>query len=204
MKNTSNGDKEQQIIAAARQVFMEKGFAEASMSDIAARAGVKRPGLHYYFRTKERMFEAVCGDIINTFLPLVQDVIMKDSPLEERIAGITDVYLDLLTRNPGLPLFMAKEVRRDPRHFIQVLDRIGARKRFLRIGRFMKAGMKAGMIREVPLECVFYTFYGLMVFPFLAQPLAEVVFDAPERDGQEALDGWKEHVVRHMEFLLHP
>ena len=59
MGATENTSMEQRIIQAAKQVFIEKGYAKAGMSDIAVRVGINRSGLHYYFRTKEKMFEAV-------------------------------------------------------------------------------------------------------------------------------------------------
>ena len=65
-------DTEARIIDAARELFIEKGYAATSMSDIAARAGMNRPALHYYFRTKERMFRAVFGGIVDEIVPRIQ------------------------------------------------------------------------------------------------------------------------------------
>lgn len=50
---------ESRIIEAAKQEFIKKGFEQTSMSDIAAVVGINRPTLHYYFRTKDKMFQAV-------------------------------------------------------------------------------------------------------------------------------------------------
>lgn len=58
---------ETKIIEIAKQQFIENGFVETSMSDIAAKVGINRPGLHYYFRTKDRMFQAVFGDIVQSY-----------------------------------------------------------------------------------------------------------------------------------------
>lgn len=52
MATTEYNDLERQIIETAQQLFIEKGFAGTSMSDIAATVGINRPTLHYYFRTK--------------------------------------------------------------------------------------------------------------------------------------------------------
>ena len=48
---------EQKIIQAARETFLKKGYKETNMSDIAAAVGLTRPAMHYYFRTKERLFQ---------------------------------------------------------------------------------------------------------------------------------------------------
>ena len=62
----NNEDLEKKIIEAAKELFIENGFAETSMSDIAAKVGINRPALHYYFRTKDKMFQAVF--VISYFL----------------------------------------------------------------------------------------------------------------------------------------
>ena len=54
----NNEDLEKKIIEAAKELFIENGFAETSMSDIAAKVCINRPALHYYFRTKDKMFQA--------------------------------------------------------------------------------------------------------------------------------------------------
>ena len=70
----SNNKIEENIINAARTEFVKHGYECTSMSEIAARAGINRPTLHYYFRTKEKMFQAVFGDIIETFIPDMQSI----------------------------------------------------------------------------------------------------------------------------------
>ena len=55
---------ESRIIEAAKQEFIKKGFEQTSMSDIAAVVGINRPTLHYYFRTKDKMFQAVFASIV--------------------------------------------------------------------------------------------------------------------------------------------
>ena len=67
-----NNILEEKIIAVAKDVFIERGFDGASMSDIAAKVGINRPTLHYYFRTKDKMFEAVFLSIVQSFIPKIQ------------------------------------------------------------------------------------------------------------------------------------
>ena len=75
----NNEDLEKKIIEAAKELFIENGFAETSMSDIAAKVGINRPALHYYFRTKDKMFQAVFGNIILSFIPKIHDIIIHKS-----------------------------------------------------------------------------------------------------------------------------
>ena len=53
-----------EIVAAALQVFAERGFAAARLDDIAARAGVSKGALYLYFETKEDLFRAVVRDAV--------------------------------------------------------------------------------------------------------------------------------------------
>ena len=54
-ENVRKKDLEARILEVAKTLFVEKGFAETSMSEIAGVVGINRPALHYYFRTKSRM-----------------------------------------------------------------------------------------------------------------------------------------------------
>ena len=113
----NNEDVEKKIVEAAKELFIENGFAETSMSDIAAKVGINRPVLHYYFRTKDKMFQAVFGNIILSFIPRIHDIIIQqDKPVSESIGEIVDAYYKVFTENPCLPLFMVREMHRDMDH----------------------------------------------------------------------------------------
>lgn len=203
MGATENTNMEQQIIRAAKQVFIEKGFAETGMSDIAARVGINRSGLHYYFRTKEKMFEAVFADIVLSFIPSIHNIILQDKPITERIAEMIDVYFEVFKKEPCFPVFIAQEIQRDAAHMFDTISKLEIGQYASRIREVLQTEMRNGTIKEVSIEFIFYTFYGLVVFPFLSRPLAEMVFEGPT-SFEEKLQSWKAHVIRQMEFLLCP
>lgn len=194
---------EQKIIEAAKATFLKKGFKDTNMSDIAAEVGLTRPAMHYYFRTKERIFQAVFGDILMTFLPKVSGIITSDVSLEEKIGAIADAYLAILKENPQLPMFLMKEAMRDFDGFVQMALGINISQAGNKVFSAIESEMEAGKIRKVPFIEIFYTFYGLIAMPFLTMPIASHVF------GQELIDEllnerWRTHVVRHMMLLLEP
>ena len=194
---------EQKIIEAAKATFLKKGFKDTNMSDIAAEVGLTRPAMHYYFRTKERLFQAVFGDILMSFLPKVSDIITSDLPLEEKIGSIADAYLAILKENPQLPMFLMKEAMRDFDGFVQMALGINISQAGNNVFSAIESEMEAGKIRKVPVIEIFYTFYGLIAMPFLTMPIASHVFGQAQID--ELLnDRWRTHVVRHMMLLLEP
>lgn len=201
MGATENTSMEQQIIEAAKQVFIEKGYAKAGMSDIAARVGINRSGLHYYFRTKEKMFEAVFADIVLSFIPSIHYIILQDKPISDRISEMVDVYFDVFKKEPCFPVFIAQEIQRDADHMFNTIRNLEIGQYATRIKEALQAEIKNGSIKETSIEFIFYTFYGLVVFPFLSKPLAEIAF-GNTISFEEKLQAWKAHIIRQMEFLL--
>ena len=115
---TNDNNLEKKIIETAQQLFMKNGFAETNMSDIAAAAGINRPALHYYFRTKDKMFQAVFGNIILSLAPEIQGIMLQDKSISERIGKIIDAYFNTFFHNPYLPIFMVREIERDMSHLV--------------------------------------------------------------------------------------
>lgn len=195
---------EQRIIEVARQVFIEKGFAETSMSDIAARVGINRPGLHYYFRTKERMFEAIFADLVTSFLPTIHQIALQDRPVSERIAEIVEVYFEVMQANPMLPVFIVREIQRDATHIFNTINRMEIGQYIRKIKEALQEEMASGKMRQAPMEFILYTFYGLLFAPFLSRPLTEVLFAGPDVNTEERMRQWKTQVTEQMCLLLCP
>ena len=204
MKTSHNSkDLEKEIIENAKQLFIEKGFAETSMSDIAARTGINRPVLHYYFRTKDKMFQAVFGSIVLSFVPQVQDIILqKDLPFRERAGKIIDAYYQTFIDNPCLPMFMIREIYRDPGHLLAVIHELQLEQYLHKISESLREEMAAGLLKTVPLVFVFYTFYGLVAMPFLSRDLLPAAI--PDTCFEATFALWRPHIIDQLENLLYP
>ena len=104
---------EEKIIRAAKTTFLKKGFKDTNMADIATEVRFTRPAMHHYFRTKERLFQAVFEDIVMKFLPRIKDHISAQIPLEEKIKLIVDTYLKTIQDTPELPFFIITGINRN-------------------------------------------------------------------------------------------
>ena len=203
MATTEHSDLEQQIIKTAQQLFIEKGFVETSMSDIAATVGINRPTLHYYFRTKDKLFQAVFGMIVEAIIPKFQDIITcNDLPLPVRVERIVDVYYSLLQENPYLPLFILREIDRDVDFLFKTLLRLKVGHLFDELKGCLLEEMRNGRLRRVPLRIIFLTFYSALTFPFVSQKLVAKTMMEEGEDFQDILEEWKPYVVRQMVNLL--
>lgn len=194
---------EHKIIEAAKATFLKKGYKDTNMADIAAEVGLTRPAMHYYFRTKERLFQAVFGDILMSFIPQIKVSLSADIPLELKISQIVEAYMSVLEDSPTLPVFIVQEINRDIDNIISIaLDN-----NLVELGQsvvnVLNREMKEGRIRKMPLIELGYTFYGLMMVPFLARPAGQMIFGR-DSYSPEFLQEWKENVIRQMVYLLKP
>lgn len=194
---------EHKIIEAAKATFLKKGYKDTNMADIAAEVGLTRPAMHYYFRTKERLFQAVFGDILMSFIPQIKVSLSADIPLELKISQIVETYMSVLEDSPMLPVFIVQEINRDIDNIISIaLDN-----NLVELGQsvvnVLNREMEEGRIRKMPLIELGYTFYGLMMVPFLARPAGHMIF-GKDSYSPEFLKEWKENVIRQMVYLLKP
>lgn len=195
---------EDRILASAEQLFLERGFDGTSMSDIAAKAGINRPTLHYYFRTKDKMFRAVLSRIVLSFVPRVYDIIVQsEKPVADRVSEVLDAYMVIFMNKPCLPLFVAREIQRDFDFLVRMMRQEQIDRYAHKIICALQTEMDGGRLRKVPLRSLFYTFYGLLVFPFLTRHLTEALLLKEGESFKDMLVEWKKHVVSQMcAFLL--
>lgn len=194
---------EHKIIEAAKATFLKKGYKDTNMADIAAEVGLTRPAMHYYFRTKERLFQAVFGDILMSFIPQIKESLCANIPLELKVSQIVETYMSVLEDSPTLPVFIVQEINRDIDNIISIaLDN-----NLVELGQsvvnVLNREMEEGRIRKMPLIELGYTFYGLMMVPFLARPAGQMIFGR-DSYSPEFLQEWKENVIRQMVYLLKP
>jgi len=197
-------DLENRILETAREAFIEKGYTDTSMSDIASRMAISRPTLNYYFRTKDKLFQAVFGSIIQHVVPRIREVIIqRQRPVGDRVADIVDLYYTVFKANPCLPSFVIREINRDVDHLIETLQALHIEDKIIDVVSTLEEEMAEGRIRQMPIYHIFYTFYGLLTFPFITKNLAQKKI-LPSTPLTTLLEDWKQNIVHQMEALLEP
>ncbi|MEC7262629.1 MAG: TetR/AcrR family transcriptional regulator [Bacteroidota bacterium] len=159
-------DTEEKIKAAAARLFTQKGYAATKTRDIAEEAGINLSLLNYYFRSKEKLFNLIMGEKIRQFFGIVVPVITDDSlDLELKIELFVEKYIETLTQNPDLPIFVLNEIRNDPKHFV---EEIGANKILMSSSLMNQIRAKNPDINPVHFVM---NLMGMSVFPFLSKPV---------------------------------
>ena len=203
-KETVKTDTESRILQAAEEEFLLKGLEGARTTAIAERAGVTHAMLHYYFRTKERMFRAVLAPIFETFMPKVQTILAGDIPFIERLEKILDEYLIIFSENPFLPRFVLSEIQRNPDNLILMIHRFGIERMLQQLSEILDKEMDTGKIKRIPHIIILCTFYSQLTFPFLTRNMLMKVFSDNTARYKVFLEEWKQNILSQMRYLLCP
>lgn len=105
-------DTRMEIIAAAREEFFKHGYEGARLQRIADEIGVTKAMIHYYFNTKQELFERVFTQSINEVFGNINEVIRKDIPLFKKIEELIESCLNKSESKPEVLAFVITESRR--------------------------------------------------------------------------------------------
>lgn len=194
-KSDESLDTEQMILQAAEREFMSKGFAGARTIAIAEAAGVTHAMLHYYFRTKEKLFDRILRDKITLLKSaLVDSVSDLNLSLEEMIRNVIDKHLDFMYDNPELPSFIIREMHSGSTRINVIKENI---KRFSPIlisalQYKIDKGVEKGELRRVDPKMLILDIISLNLFSFVAAPAVSALLG----EGVIASDDFKERRKR--------
>lgn len=166
---------EQTILEAAKKIFIRKGMDGARMQEIADEAGINKSLLHYYFRTKDKLFEAIFTEAILKLVPNIMEMMKSDLPLFTKIEIFTGNYIDAFTENPFVPGFIMHELSRDPSKIVNMVKNAGINPQpfFDQVKREADAG---NIIAVDPYHLI-VNMLSMCIFPFVATPvLMNVLF----------------------------
>lgn len=168
-----SSDTEQKVLEAARVVFIKKGMEGARMQEIADQAGINKALLHYYFRSKEKLFERVFLEALGKTLPSIGNIMLSDKPFWEKVEYFVDSYLTLIQENPFIPNFIVQEVNRDPQNLIRLMRQNNID--FTRIFSVISRDIAKANLKPISPEHFIINLIGMCVFPFVAAPMLKAI-----------------------------
>ena len=190
---------EEKIFEAATDVFVEKGMDGARMQDIATHAGINKALLHYYFRTKDQLFnkvfEKIAGRMFSKFAPVFD----KNLSLEEKIRFFFNTHISFLHDNPRLPGFILNEINRNPTRIKKLLSTIEFGKVWSLLYEQHKDELDKYNITQENLPQIMTTIASMSVFPFAARGILEGIFQNMGVDFDKYIEERKEFAA---EFVI--
>lgn len=165
---------EEKILTAAKKIFLTRGMDGARMQDIANEAGINKALLHYYFRSKDQLFEKIFLEVASAFLPKIFAILESNSTLFEKIDRFCNEYISQVMTTPYVPIFILNEINRQPQAFLKKV--FGTSKPPVeKLIQQIKKEAKAGIIKPVePLQLLLNTL-SLCLFPFAISPMVQLV-----------------------------
>lgn len=168
---------EEKIFEAATIVFEEEGLSGARMQSIADRAGINKALLHYYFRTKDHLFEAVFTKLAKKMFMKFNPIFENNLSLEEKIRFFFKEHISFMQQNPKLPGFILNEINHNPQRIQKLIKNIEFKNLWLKILEQHKDELYKYTITEETLPQIMTTIASLSVFPFAAKGILEVIFE---------------------------
>lgn len=165
---------EQKIFDAAHEVFTQKGMDGAKMQEIANKAGINKALLHYYFKTKEKLYETVARAVIGRAVPVVQQLFEGDLPFEEKIRHFIDFYIGLISKNTFIPLFIISEINKHPDRFFETVMPAELPRPEI-FFKQVQEEIAAGRIRPVNPKHLIINTISMCIFPFVAKPMMRLI-----------------------------
>lgn len=172
-RNNPN-DTESRILQAAEREFFEKGYAGARTASIAEAAGVTHAMLHYYFRTKDKLFERIVSEKISILGNIIISAIGdEDLTLEDRIRQGIERHFDFIAANRDLPKFIVNEVltRPDVVEMMKCNIQNIVNNLLNSLQHEIDAYAAKGLCRQVNVRMLLIDIVSLNVFPFMAAPI---------------------------------
>lgn len=206
-KNLESDNTEERILEAAKKIFYQKGHDGARMQEIADEAGINKAMLHYYFRTKNQLFEKIFLDALLVIIPGIATVLGSDKPLKEKFIEISDFYFDLLSANPLIPVFVFQTLQRDPDKLIQyVTDQKGIVPQDT-LATFMmqiQSEVMAGNIAPIDPRQMLLNLVSMSVFPFLMKPVFTKLVGMKEDQFLDFADQRRQLIPEFMMKIMKP
>ncbi|ANH83198.1 TetR family transcriptional regulator [Niabella ginsenosidivorans] len=167
---------EEKIKAAARAVFHKKGFAATRTRDIAEEAGINLALLNYYFRSKEKLFNIIMTETLSGFVLSMTGVLNDETTeLDKKVELIASSYIDLISKEPEIPVFIVSEIRNNPNSLLEKLPVQPLVHHSVFVKQHQTA-VAAGKITEPNPLHFLMNLMGLIVFPFVGKPLIQGIF----------------------------
>jgi len=171
-----SGNKEQLILEIAEKLFMEKGYTATKTTEIAKEAGVNHALLHYYFRTKENLFNKIYEQKVAQLPESFSINVGDDTSFLDKLKKVIESHFDFLSKNPKLPLFIIREIVLDKERKAFILNNIFpiGKEVFQNFKNVINKEIQKGAIRQVNTTDLLLNIASVNVFTFVA---AQIFFD---------------------------
>ncbi|TDD95763.1 TetR/AcrR family transcriptional regulator [Flavobacterium cellulosilyticum] len=185
---------EEKIFNAARIVFQKKGFAGARMQEIADEAGINKAMLHYCFKNKQLLFEAVFMNAFGELAPQINDIFNSEECVFDKIKKFTKSYISFVIQNPFLPAFVIQEMNNNPEFVMQFFNNEKRPNPELFLTQ-IKTEIQAGILKPINPKQLLLDIFSMTVFPFAAQIMVKGIIHISDSEFNQMMEERKTSIA---------
>jgi TetR/AcrR family transcriptional regulator len=202
-----NSETETKIFLAALVEFAERGRDGARMQAIADRAGINKALVHYYFRSKEKLYEAVFAHMLGKYFGVIGGAMVEAEDFAGTLRVFIDRFLTVLSEHPELPRFILRELTGNAGVFTTQIRALISSQNISPPVAFLQQFRRAvqrGEIRAADPVQTLLSLIGACVYFFAAQPIVAVFIPDMEGRRAELIEARKEHLFDLFYYGLRP
>ncbi len=185
---------EEKIFNAARIVFQKKGFAGARMQEIADEVCINKAMLHYCFKNKQLLFEAVFMNAFSQLAPKINTIFISEDSLFDKIRQFTHSYISFVMLNPYLPTFIIQEMNNNPEFVLSFLKNENRPNPTLLIAQIEKE-IADGIIKPINPKQLLMNMISMTVFPFAAQMMVKGMLQISDTEFNQMMEERKTSIA---------
>lgn len=191
-----SSDTEKKILEAARKVFETKGYNGTRMQKIADEAGISKASLHYYFRSKDNLFEKIFNDALDEYIPLVSTWADNDLSWEEKVEQFTKNMIEFIRH--GRMLFLIREVNRNPQILEERIKRKAKSQNKFVV--YFDTVQKSKSIRTVDPNYLYIILNSICSFPAINKEMFQRALRLNSKQYEALMDGYARAAA---DFFIH-
>ena len=185
---------EQKILEAAEKVFLQSGYDGARMQEIADEAGINKAMLHYCFKNKELLFQAVFMNAFGQLAPKINDIFISQDSIFDKIKKFTNSYISFVMLNPYLPQFIIQEMNNNPEFVMSFLKNENRPDPTLLIVQIEKE-IENGIIKPINPKHLLMNMISMTVFPFAAQMMVKGMLQISDTEFNQMMEERKTSIA---------
>ena len=206
MEQIQEQSMESIILETAERLFLDKGFALTSTTEIAREAGCNQALVHYYFRTKEQLFIRIFEEKVKIFAGAFFSIDEKPGTFLEKLTRKIEAHFDIVARNPKIPFLLINEITTNPQRIQALHKSIGDYPTDIirRMSEELNEAIARGEVRPITVLDLILTILSLNVMPQLLRPVLEEVMPLPTEEVQKLIARRKKENVQVIINSLRP
>ena len=199
MNDSENINSEAKILRAAEEIFMRDGYGGSRMQDIADLAGINKALLHYYFRSKDKLFNKIFEQKAALIFPQMEELLHQNLPITELMCIFVERYFKVLLENPYMPLFIISTINKpDNQSIIEKLP-FDLNKKLITI---LQKEVESGKVKNVNPFHFLISVFSMCAFPFMAKPMIMKLGNVDEKQFFELMKDRVAEIQGYVRTLL--